>query len=134
MDINSFETKQLPVAPDVIAPDGSEVRMLLKRDGGSMAHFEIAPDETSLPSCNATVEEIWYIVGGRGEMWRKDDEQEAVVALETGICITIPKLTRFQFRTIGTEPLQAVAITMPPWPGADEALDVAGIWTPTVSA
>lgn len=131
---NHFETKQLPTTPDVIAPDGSDVRILLTRKGGSMAHFELAPDHTSIASCNQTVEEIWYIVGGQGEMWRKRDGQEEVVALSTGVCITIPNMTHFQFRALGTTPLQAVAITMPPWPGEGEGLDVAGIWAPKITA
>jgi len=38
----------------------------------------------------------------------------------------------FQFRCDGGEPLEAVAVTMPPWPGAEEAFVVSGIWEPTV--
>ena len=35
-----------------------------------------------------------------------------------------------QFRNTGEEdPLEAVAVTMPPWPGADEAESVPGPWT-----
>jgi hypothetical protein len=36
MDKN-FETMQLPDAPDVIAPDGSDVRILLQLGRGSIA-------------------------------------------------------------------------------------------------
>ncbi|CAF4771779.1 unnamed protein product, partial [Rotaria sp. Silwood2] len=36
--------------------------------------------------------------------------------------------TQFQFRTIGRKPLIAVAITMPPWPGENEAMPRKGIW------
>jgi mannose-6-phosphate isomerase-like protein (cupin superfamily) len=55
-----------------------------------------------------------------------------VVALEPGVCLTIPLGTRFQFRTLGDEPLAAVAVTMPPWPGEGEAVVVDGAWPPTV--
>ena len=34
----SFETCRLPAEPDAVAPDGSRVRVLLRRAGGSMAH------------------------------------------------------------------------------------------------
>ncbi|MCL5005534.1 MAG: hypothetical protein M1404_03285 [Acidobacteria bacterium] len=39
-----FETKRLPLERDAVAPDGSDVRVLLKLKGGSMAHFELGPD------------------------------------------------------------------------------------------
>ena len=34
-----FDTMQLPVDPDALAPDGSDVRVLLQLARGSMAHF-----------------------------------------------------------------------------------------------
>ena len=37
-----FDTMQLPAAPDAVAPDGSDVRVLLQLGRGSMAHFELA--------------------------------------------------------------------------------------------
>ena len=69
--MTSFHTKRLPTAPDVVAPDGSDVRILLALPSGSMAHFELAPGQTSAPVAHRTVEEIWYFLRGRGEMWRK---------------------------------------------------------------
>jgi mannose-6-phosphate isomerase-like protein (cupin superfamily) len=81
-----------------------------------------------------TVEEVWYFLTGRGEMWRKFGRQEAVVDLSSGLCITIPVGTWFQFRALGTEPLTAVGVTIPPWPGDNEATIVAGPWDPTVVA
>jgi mannose-6-phosphate isomerase-like protein (cupin superfamily) len=44
------------------------------------------------------------------------------------VCVTIPLGTHFQFRSLGNEPLAAVAVTMPPWPGDGEAYEVAGPW------
>jgi mannose-6-phosphate isomerase-like protein (cupin superfamily) len=46
--------------------------------------------------------------------------------------LTIPTGTHFQFRCDGTAPLEAVAVTMPPWPGAGEADAVAGPWQATL--
>ena len=126
-----FETKQLSTEPDVQAPDGSDVRILLGLRGGGMAHFELAPGEVAQAVTHKTVEEIWYFVTGHGQMWRKTDTQEEIVDVKPGICVTIPLGTHFQFRCSGTEPLAAVAVTMPPWPGEDEAIFVAGPWTPT---
>jgi mannose-6-phosphate isomerase-like protein (cupin superfamily) len=130
--MRSFATTLLPTAPTTIAPDGSAVRVLLELAGGGMAHFELAPGETAKAVCHRTVEEIWFILSGRGEMWRDQAGREEVVALSRGVCLTIPVGTRFQFRALVPEPLAAVAVTMPPWPGADEALIVEGPWQPTV--
>ena len=60
---------KLPEEPDVVAPDGSAVRILERVSRGSMAHFELAAGATSLAVRHRTVEELWYFVSGRGEMW-----------------------------------------------------------------
>ncbi len=127
-----FDTKRLPGQPDAIAPDGSEVRILLSLDRGSMAHFSLAPGETSIAVAHRTIEEIWYFLGGRGEMWRTLGEQEEIVDVAPGVCLTIPCGTRFQFRSLGDVPLAAVGVTMPPWPGEGEAYPVEGKWKATV--
>lgn len=121
------QTRVLPDKPDVVAPDGSDVRILLSLDRGSMAHFELAPGQTARAVRHQTVEEIWYCVSGMGEMWRKQGGEERVDTLSPGTCVTIPLGTHFQFRA-GDEGLAAVAVTMPPWPGDEEALFVEGVW------
>lgn len=131
--MTDFATKRLPMEPDVSAPDGSDVRILLGLADGGMAHFALAPGQTAKAVTHRTVEEIWFILTGRGEMWREQDGREEIVALEPGVCLTIPLGTRFQFRAVDAgEPLAAVAVTMPPWPGEDEAVFVEGKWPPTV--
>lgn len=129
-----FETKQVPAAPDYTAPDGTAVRLLLELKGGGLAHFELAPGETSKAVAHRTREEIWFFLGGRGEFWRKLGDQEEVVELRADVCLTIPVGTHFQFRCFGHEPLAMVIVTMPPWPaGGDEAYPVEGKWTPSQS-
>jgi len=130
--MTDFETRLLPVDRDAVAPDGSEVRILLGLKGGGMAHFSLGPGQTSKAFTHRTIEEIWFFVSGRGEMWRKQGARETVEDVEAGTCVTIPLGTRFQFRSVGSEPLAAVAVTMPPWPGEDEAVVVEGVWKPTV--
>src|SRR3954454_4334528 len=93
-----------------------------------MAHFQLAPGETSRAVTHRTVEEVWYFLGGHGEMWRLSGEDEQVDEVSEGVSIDIPVGTHFQFRALGDEPLRAVGVTMPPWPGDDEALFVAGPW------
>jgi mannose-6-phosphate isomerase-like protein (cupin superfamily) len=127
-----FDTKRLPALRDAIAPDGSDVRVLLQVNGGSLAHFELPAGETSVAVSHRTVEEIWFVVAGRGEMWRKLAEQEEIVPLEPGVSLTIPLGTHFQFRASGEESVAAIGVTMPPWPGDNEAFEVSGRWTATV--
>ena len=129
-----FETRRLPSAPDAVAPDGSDVRILLGVGGGGLAHFELAPDTTSIAVTHRTVEEVWYFLRGRGEMWRHLGGVEEVVEVSAGVCVTIPLGTRFQFRAFAGEPLSAIGATIPPWPGEAEAIVVEGPWQPTVSA
>jgi mannose-6-phosphate isomerase-like protein (cupin superfamily) len=130
--VSGFATKALPAAPDVLAPDGSEVRVLLALAGGSMAHFRLAPGQVARPVRHRTVEEIWYVVEGAGEMWRSQDGREEVTPLTPGVCLTIPVGTAFQFRAASDAPFAAVGVTLPPWPGADEAVPAQGPWAPTV--
>ena len=126
--MSEFSTLPLPSKPDVAAPDGSDVRILLRLDGGSMAHFSLGVGKVSIAVRHRTVEEIWYVTGGRGQMWRHQNGREEITNFFPGICITIPLGTDFQFRSTGIELLTAIAITMPPWPGADEVEFVNGHW------
>lgn len=130
--MNPFATMRFPATVAAVALDGSDVRVLLGLRDGGMAHFELAAGWTSRAVTHRTVEEIWVCVSGRGEMWRRQGEREEVVRVEPGVCLTIPLGTHFQFRSLGREPLGAVAVTMPPWPGDGEATVVPGRWQPTV--
>lgn len=128
----AFQTKRLPPSRDAVAPDGSDVRVLLQVRGGGLAHFELAAGQTSAAVRHRSVEEIWYFLRGTGEMWRKSGDDEEVVPLAAGVCVTIPRGTSFQFRASDEEALAAVGVTIPPWPGAGEALIVSGPWERTV--
>jgi mannose-6-phosphate isomerase-like protein (cupin superfamily) len=123
-----FTQKTLTEKADGLAPDGSEVRLLTELGGGSLAHFTLAPGKTSMAVTHRNVEELWYITGGAGEMWRRQDGREDVTALAPGVSLTIPLGTDFQFRNTGNEPLTFILVTMPPWPGAHEAIPVEGRW------
>jgi mannose-6-phosphate isomerase-like protein (cupin superfamily) len=127
------ETVALDVAPEVSAPDGSRVRILAAGPRGSQAHFELGPGQVAVAVRHRTVEELWYFLSGRGEMWRRHDGVETVVEVSAGCSLSIPVGTAFQFRCLGSEPLAAVGTTMPPWPGPDEAVVEAGPWVPTVT-
>jgi mannose-6-phosphate isomerase-like protein (cupin superfamily) len=126
--MSQFASMRLPLERTVVAPDGSDVRALLGLASGGMAHFELAAGKTSAAVTHRTVEEIWFVVSGRGEMWRKQGAREETIALEPGVCLTIPLGTRFQFRASSSESISAIGITMPLWPGEAEAVPVAGPW------
>jgi mannose-6-phosphate isomerase-like protein (cupin superfamily) len=124
---------RLPIERSEVAPDGSDVRVLLLLAGGGMAHFELAPGQTSRAVAHRTVEEIWFFLTGRGEMWREQDGVSETVEVSPGMCLTIPLGTRFQFRSSGEDPLSALGVTMPPWPGEGESFFVEGPWQSTVA-
>jgi len=128
-----FETKYLPKERDAVAPDGSDVRILLGLKAGGMAHFQLGPGKTSRAVTHRTVEEIWFFISGHGEMWREQEDGGQVAEVHPGVCVTIPLGTRFQFRCTGHAPLEAIGVTMPPWPGEDEAVPADGPWQPTVA-
>jgi mannose-6-phosphate isomerase-like protein (cupin superfamily) len=129
--MNPFDTTRLPAERTAVAPDGSEVRVLLGLEGGGMAHFELPPGRVSRAIRHRTVEEIWFVLSGHGEMWRQQGPTESVVTLEPGVCVTLPLGTHFQFRASSASALSVVAVTLPPWPGDGEAVWVSGPWTPS---
>lgn len=108
------------------------VRVLAVASRGSMAHFTLPPHGVARAVRHRTVEELWFIVSGRGRMWRCDADTEDVVELEHGLSLAIPRGTSFQFRSDSAEPLRVVGVTMPSWPGDDEACLVKGPWDATV--
>lgn len=121
-------TQLISAEPDAIAPDGSEVRILASTARGSMAQFTLPAGKTSIAVAHHTVEEIWFFVSGQGQLWRKNDKAEAIVEITPGLSISIPIGTHFQFRNSGNASLIAIATTMPPWPGENEAYAVKGKW------
>jgi mannose-6-phosphate isomerase-like protein (cupin superfamily) len=132
--VAELATRALGQAADVIAPDGCEVRLLAQTARGSMAHFTLGPGQVARAVAHRTVAEVWYFLSGRGRMWRRQGATEEIVEVAPGLSLAIPLGTRFQLRNDGAEPLAAVAVTMPPWPGEDEASFVEGKWPATVDA
>ena len=128
-----WATMRTPRGMDVRAPDGSEIRLLPRMEGRvSVVHCLLPAGGVSQAVRHRTVDEVWYVLGGRGEVWRRDEVDEEVVAVRAGVALTIPAGTSFQFRTLGPRPLRLVIATLPPWPGDAEAAPVAGYWEPRV--
>ncbi|MCG6951144.1 MAG: cupin domain-containing protein [Betaproteobacteria bacterium] len=128
MPTPAFATLSLAEAHTERAPDGSMARVLARLPGASMAQFELEAGRVSRAVVHRTIDEIWYVIGGRGELWRRQPLQEETVALAPGMCLTIPCGTEFQFRALGVEALRVLGVSLPPWPGEGEAAPVTGPW------
>ncbi|MBO1419344.1 cupin domain-containing protein [Streptomyces sp. FH025] len=131
-----FRTAEIGDTPEVTAPDGATVHPLLVLEGrGSLAVFELDPGEVTHAVSHATVQELWQVTAGGGELWRRQGGREETVRLAPGTAVSIPLGTAFQFRADpdGDGPLRITAVTMPPWPGTDsEARPEDGPWEATV--
>ena len=127
--MSAFESSRVKAEYDVIAPDGSEIRLLHNLDGVSVVHCTLPAGAVTIPVRHRTVEEVWIILSGAGKIWRRQGEREQVLDLNPGLSLTIPLGTAFQFRNTGELPLEFIIATTPPWPGADEAVVLAaGRW------
>ena len=124
----TFDTQSASGAPDCIAPDGSEIRFLAYTARASSVHCTLGAGQTSLAVQHKTIDEIWYYLTGRGEVWRKLGDSSEVLEVEAGISLSIPVGTHFQFRNVSDEALTFVITTMPPLPGDSEAIRVADHW------
>ncbi len=129
-------------SPDTIAPDGSEIRFLVDQtsgiSGASMVEVSLGKGEITRPVIHQTVEEIWYVLEGSGKVWRcppqENPEDIKPYPVEKGNALSIPTHWSFQFSSTGNVPLKFLCITIPPWPGGDEAIpaDYGGLGTPSV--
>jgi mannose-6-phosphate isomerase-like protein (cupin superfamily) len=120
--------KQLSREYDYLAPDGSEIRLLAQGNRGGLAHCTLPSGQTSKAQVHKTVDELWYFLTGRGQLWLSNGVQQRVIKAESGLSVLIPVGTKFQFRNTGARPLQMLIATMPPWPGKEEAVEVQGKW------
>ena len=122
-----MQTTTLPVEP-VFAPDGSEICELVAGQYASMVHCTLPVGGVSMAVRHRTVEELWFVAAGGGEVWRTMNGGETVAAVGPGSALDIPLDAHFQFRNTGADPLVIVITTMPPWPGSHEAPRVDDHW------
>jgi mannose-6-phosphate isomerase-like protein (cupin superfamily) len=74
-----WTTVDLPKDYHYLAPDGSEIRLLATVDAGGLAHCTLPAGTIAGPVRHRTVKEVWYVVDGRGEVWRRGGLDEEVV-------------------------------------------------------
>jgi mannose-6-phosphate isomerase-like protein (cupin superfamily) len=124
-----WQTRRMGTTYDALAPDGSEIRVLTEVGGGSMVYCTLPAGRTTRAVRHKTVEELWLCVAGRGQVWLQSAAREEITDVEAGVALSIPLGVTFQFRALGSEPLELVIATLPPWPGKNEAVPVAdGRW------
>ena len=126
-----MQTRSFPANPDARSPAGAEIRYLIEGDTGNMIHSTVPPGQVNRAAVHATVSEFWHVLSGEGQIWRRDATGEATADLRSGVSIDIPVGTAFQYRCVGMEPLEFLCISMPRWPGAEEATIIEGPWKPT---
>ena len=124
----NFDTKWLSEKYDYLAPDGSEIRLLVDGANGGLCHCTLPAGKVSAAVHHKSVEEVWYCLAGEGEVWRRQNEREETVAVRAGASLSIPPGTSFQFRNNGLGPLCFIITTMPPWPGPQESVPSQGKW------
>jgi mannose-6-phosphate isomerase-like protein (cupin superfamily) len=128
----AWETRTVGDRYDLLAPDGSEIRMLPRVERASMVHCRLGPGQVTRAVRHRSVDELWYCLAGRGELWRNDGNTDEVVDLLAGVAVSIPLGTSFQFRAGPATWLDLLIATAPAWPGADEAIPAQGRWSPAL--
>lgn len=132
---NRWRIKELPEKYDVIAADNSKIRRLFETEEASVVHCTLPPMRTSAATRNERIDEIWYFIGGQGEIWFREEQDKkgkgTIKAVRPGTCLTIPADVRFQFRATGEDPLTFLCVTMPRWPGKHANVKVEPHWPPT---
>lgn len=123
-----MQTKILNDKYDEIAPDGSEIHLLTRSDKGSLCLCSLPVGITSTAVKHKTITELWYFLEGQGEVWRKNHSEEKIDEVKAGVSLTIDADVSFQFRNTGKQALKFLITTIPPWPGADEAVFIEGKW------
>ena len=128
--------------PDAIGPDGSDIRLLVDwrhhATRASLVEVSLAAGGVSNPVWHRSVEEIWYVLEGEGQVWRcspdADPASVAAVEVRPEDALAIPTGWRFQFSAGPDSPLRFLCYTSPPWPGEDEAVpaDYGGLGDATV--
>ena len=126
--LNAENTVPLKQGYDYLAPDGSEIRLLARGSMASFCHCLLPAGAVSTPVRHRTVEELWYILEGIGEIWRAQDGETRIDPIEAGDSLRIPTGVSFQFKACDDGPLKILLATMPPWPGAEEAIPAEGGW------
>ena len=95
-----MKTTMVPENPDAKSPAGADIRFLMDGETGNMIHSTVPPHQVNKATVHATVSEFWYVLEGRGEIWRDDGQESGIAVLVPGTSIDIPTGTAFQYRNV----------------------------------
>ena len=123
-----MQTKPFPSSPDARSPAGAEIRYLIDSESGNMIHSTVPAGQVNRATVHASVSEFWHVLSGEGQIWRRDGTGEDTTVLTAGVSIDIPVGTAFQYRCTSAEPLEFLCVSMPRWPGEEEATFIEGPW------
>jgi mannose-6-phosphate isomerase-like protein (cupin superfamily) len=115
--------QKLNACAEFVAGDNTLLRELLHPDKQpielrySLAHATLPVGKTSQPHSLKT-SEVYYILGGKGEMHIGDETQ----LVEPGDAVYIPPNARQYIHNCGNEPLVFICIVDPAWRKEDETV------------
>jgi mannose-6-phosphate isomerase-like protein (cupin superfamily) len=103
---------------------GSEIRPLVDRttsdiNGCSLAEEILPPGHAVTPHHHRQIEEIYYIVEGRGVMTVGDEQREVAA----GDAVYVPRGQRHTLSNTGAEPIKLLLVCGPAFFYEDEVLD-----------
>jgi mannose-6-phosphate isomerase-like protein (cupin superfamily) len=104
---------------------GSEIRPLVDRTTSAITQCSLAeeillPGQTVTPHRHREIEEVYYIIEGRGVMTVGDEQREVAA----GDAIFIPRGNRHTLANTGTEPIKLLLVCGPAFFFVDVVLDV----------
>ena len=108
----------------ISTPHGSAIRPLIDRTTSAITQCSLA-EETLPPGCAVTphrhreIEEIYYVVSGRGLMTVGDETRE----VSAGDAIYVPRDHRHSLRNTGSEPITLVLVCGPAFFYEDQIFD-----------
>ena len=109
-----WETRQLPDAYDRLSPGGvAQIRLLPSFEQGELAHARVVSTQPSRPGRVVGMAELFYVVRGEAELWRRSGDLFDVSPLVPRRCASIPAGVDYQFRA--SEELELVVLTAPRW-------------------
>ncbi|MGA9772761.1 MAG: cupin domain-containing protein [Blastocatellia bacterium] len=106
---------------------GSEIRPLIDRTtseitGCSLAEETLLPGQAVTPHHHREIEEVYYILSGRGVMQVGDEKRE----VSAGDAVYVPRTARHTLENTGTEPIKLLLVCGPAFFYEDEVLDANG--------